>query len=261
MKIDFENLINTRDLGGMKTKDGREIKKGMLIRSGQLSAASENDKKRLEDMLGLILDFRTTKETEEKPDPQLEGVKYIHHSIFRESSVGISRDKESDKSAFEQMAKDKGQQITTLERMRQTYKKFVAEPYINEKYIFFLDQVLNNENKAVLWHCTAGKDRAGFGAILMEYILGVSMEDMKADYLATNEFIKPEVEEILTVVLKDKTEEEKKDMIPFLSADPAYFDAIFETADEMYGSFDAFLEKALGVDEAKIKAFRDKFLA
>jgi len=259
MKIDFENLINTRDLGGMKTTDGRVIKKGMLIRSGQLSGASENDKKRLNEMLGLIVDFRTTVEKDEKPDPVLDGVEYIHHSIFSESTIGISHDKKSDESALETMAKSKENDKTPLARMTKVYAKFITDPGINERYVFFLDKVLHNENKAVLWHCTAGKDRAGFGSILLEYILGVSMEDIKADYTATNEYIKPEVEFILSVVLKGKSEEEKADMMPFFAADEAYFDTIFNTANEVYGSFDAFLEKALGIGEKEIKAFRDKF--
>ena len=40
---EFEKLRHTRDLGGMKTADGRTIKTGKLIRSGHLIAASEKD--------------------------------------------------------------------------------------------------------------------------------------------------------------------------------------------------------------------------
>lgn len=259
MKIDFENLINTRDLGGMKTKDGRVIKKGMLIRSGQLSEASANDKKRLSEMLNLIVDFRTTIEASEKPDPELDGVKYIHRSIFTESTEGISRDKKSDESAFGKLMQKKENAGTPLERMHKVYARFITDKDINARYVYFLNLVLGNDKGAVLWHCTAGKDRAGFASILIEYILGVDIEDIKADYLATNEFIKPEVEFILNTIAKGKTEEEKKEMMPFLAAEESYFDAIFDAAKEMYGSFDDFLEQAMGIGEKEIKIFRDKF--
>ena len=42
-RIELDNLINTRDLGGMITKDGHKIKPHKLIRSGQLFFASVKD--------------------------------------------------------------------------------------------------------------------------------------------------------------------------------------------------------------------------
>ena len=41
--IDFELIYNGRDIGQLKTKDGRNIKKGKLFRSGCLSPVSEKD--------------------------------------------------------------------------------------------------------------------------------------------------------------------------------------------------------------------------
>ncbi len=76
-KIDFEKLVNTRDLGGMPAADGRKIRPGLLIRSGMLTGASESDCARLAEMLGLILDFRTDIEHEERPDPEFPGVRNI----------------------------------------------------------------------------------------------------------------------------------------------------------------------------------------
>ena len=49
-KIEFERLLNTRDLGSLVTADGRRIKKNRLIRSGQLINSSEKDKKKLEQL-------------------------------------------------------------------------------------------------------------------------------------------------------------------------------------------------------------------
>ena len=73
-KIPFENLNNVRDLGGMVTEDGRHVKEGMLLRSGRLFEASDADKKRLAEMVDLILDFRSNDEVDKTPDPQLDGV-------------------------------------------------------------------------------------------------------------------------------------------------------------------------------------------
>ncbi len=263
MRIELENLINTRDLGGMKTTDGRVIKKGMLIRSGQLSAASEADKAFLSDLLGVVYDFRTSKERNEKPDPALDGVEYIHVSILDESRMGISREEETDKEAVKEMmgdAEEKGPEHG-VEMMAGLYGEFVTNAAMQEKYRAFLKKVLENENGAVLWHCTAGKDRAGFASILVEAILGVSREDMRQDYLATNVFIRPEVEELLERLTKDNDDPQAaQKMMPMFSALDKYFDRVFSAADEVYGGFDAFLEKAMGIDAETRERFRSKFL-
>lgn len=39
----FEGIYNFRDMGGIVTKDGRRVKKGLLFRSGQLSTATTAD--------------------------------------------------------------------------------------------------------------------------------------------------------------------------------------------------------------------------
>ena len=56
--IKFEKLSNARDLGGMRTADGRRIKQGRLIRSEQLMNLSPNDKVKLEGLLDTVVDFR-----------------------------------------------------------------------------------------------------------------------------------------------------------------------------------------------------------
>ena len=60
--IPFHKLNNTRDLGGMQTTDGRRIRSGKLFRSGQLYEADEYDRQKLEEMLDLVVDFRTETE-------------------------------------------------------------------------------------------------------------------------------------------------------------------------------------------------------
>ena len=44
---------------------------------------------------------------------------------------------------------------------------------------------------------------------------------------------------------------------PLLSVERAFLEAAFETIDEKHGSFDAFRRDALGIDDAKLAAFRE----
>ena len=94
-QIPFHMLTNTRDLGGMHTIDGRTIRPGKLIRSGQLYYADEDDRRKLEEQLDLIVDLRTEKEQSEKPDPILRGVQYCSLPALDTLAPGVTRDEQS----------------------------------------------------------------------------------------------------------------------------------------------------------------------
>ena len=65
--------------------------------------------------------------------------------------------------------------------MRSMYRKFVGD-YCVSRYSRFVQILLEDHDKAVLWHCSAGKDRAGVGAVIIEEILGVPRETIISDY-------------------------------------------------------------------------------
>ena len=97
--IPFEGVMNIRDLGGMKTKDGRVIKPGMLFRGSRLIDATEKDKEQIAKSVDLIVDFRSEQEIIEQPDPDLEGVTNIHIPILDTMARGVSREKKTDEAA------------------------------------------------------------------------------------------------------------------------------------------------------------------
>lgn len=66
-RIYFEKIQNIRDLGGLKTMDGQSIASGLLLRSANLSGATDSDIKKLTETyhLAKIIDLRTSMEKEE----------------------------------------------------------------------------------------------------------------------------------------------------------------------------------------------------
>ena len=78
--IDLKGMNNTRDLGGMLTKDGRRIKANKLIRSGRLRDL--RDRAWFTENVGLVVDLRTTWEVGEEADPVISGVENLHLPIF-----------------------------------------------------------------------------------------------------------------------------------------------------------------------------------
>ncbi len=72
--LEYDKLRNIRDLGGMKSEDGRCIKRGKLIRSGHLVELTPEDEERLSRIADVIVDFRTDKEREERANIEVPGI-------------------------------------------------------------------------------------------------------------------------------------------------------------------------------------------
>ncbi|MBQ1400475.1 MAG: tyrosine-protein phosphatase [Lachnospiraceae bacterium] len=295
-KIEFENLVNTRDLGGMPAADGRKIRPGLLIRSGMLIVASEADRARLAEMLDLVLDFRTDIEHEERPDPEFPGVRNIWIPTLERPSEGVSREKKTDEDALKNLAMDPGKSRGVMSGL---YRKLVQSEYSRAGYRQFIGYLAEPREKALLWHCSAGKDRAGLAAAITQEILGVPRELIYEDYLATNVYLKDDIdaivlgaqrrmadpsyvqEELLSIAetAKDEAAAGMNDraaieaalppevvatsrhaLTLLFGADRSYIEAFYQAIDETFGSVGAYLEEGLGVTPELREELRDRYL-
>ena len=77
--IAFEKISNARDMGGLRTAQGCIVSSGFLIRSANLSDATEADKNVLRERyrLSKIIDLRTEIERNEMPDASIATVDYL----------------------------------------------------------------------------------------------------------------------------------------------------------------------------------------
>ena len=78
--LQLESSCNFRDIGGYLTQDGRQVKRGMLFRSGVMAYFSEQDKQRIATLgIKVICDLRRSDERIDEPTawPNIEDVKFI----------------------------------------------------------------------------------------------------------------------------------------------------------------------------------------
>lgn len=264
-QIKFENLTNTRDLGGMHTKDGRTIVKGKLFRSGELASASEADIDKLKSLnLTHIVDLRTPEEVKEAPDPELPGVKECYIPLVTTVSLGITREEETDKQVIKAMMNGYSEDSKTpQEYMHVVYTGLIEEETALRGYTNFFDLLLQPSTESVLWHCTAGKDRAGVTTALLMECLGLDYDSIVEDYLSTNKYIQEDHDKMY-----EKIPEKYRLMMPgmdnmireYFSADKGSLDAIYRVIDEKWGDMQNFLETRIGMTAERQRMLQEKFL-
>lgn len=243
--IEFEGLPNTRDLGGMPAADGKRIRTHRLLRSGLLAPATRADLARLHNDydLRLDIDLRTDEECAERPDPvaELPGLRFVHLPVFQEPAAGVSR---SETDMDRVLAQVKRGEVEPAQLMITLYPNMLLSDEGITAYRTFFEEILACETGAVLWHCTAGKDRCGMASVLMETALGVPWEVIFADYMATNRFYG------LAVV--DGVPED-----PFNGVDARYLNAAADAATREFGGMLGYIDRALGIGagaRAELKA-------
>ncbi len=259
--IPLKGVYNCRDLGGMPASDGRRIRKRRLLRSAELKDATAEDMKQLVSMHGLeyVVDLRAEYEVESSPDPLplMRGIEYVNLPALSDDAIGFSglRNLGQDMKMLARFIKEPYQLVQEL------YPKCVLGEFGIKAYSKLLDDLLNAQQGATLWHCTQGKDRTGIAAMLVEYVLGVPMEHIRADYLATNLFIRPWVDK-----MKDALSNKilvgglGVDIEAYSFANLCYLDTALGAIRDSYGSLDKYLARALDFGPEKQYALRALYL-
>jgi len=272
-RIELEGLVNTRDLGGFETEDGRMIRPARLIRSGELFHATASDLHILTEKYHLktVVDFRTETERSGKPDPAIEGVTYVFNPILREETMGITREKESEKDSKKK--KDGLAELMTFimqdgfnveHYMEDIYENIVTDAFAMAQYKKFFEILLSHKEGAVLWHCSAGKDRVGVATALLLSALGVPREVILDDYVKVNEYVRNKNEAMIAGMLAGVDEDKKEVLYGHLegmfSVRRVYMEYVFKRIGEVYGSMEKCLEAGLGLDRKKVALLRDMYL-
>ncbi|HIZ21575.1 MAG TPA: tyrosine-protein phosphatase [Candidatus Blautia faecigallinarum] len=255
-RIPLKSLPNTRDLGALLTEDGRHILPRKLIRSGELYHVSFADRKILteEYRLTKVIDLRTPKERERKPDTAIPGVSYSQISIIDEESDEICRTKDMVKTILEENLSE--------EKMCLQYENFIRDQFCVKQFARFLDEILHQGEGAVLWHCSMGKDRAGVATALLLCILGVPRETIREDFLKSNLYLDGEMEyairllETRTIVTPQIMERIRI----LFKVKEEYLDAVFDTIERYYGTMERFIRRALYLTPKAVEDLQNKYL-
>lgn len=251
---------NTRDLGGLKTIDGRTICPGRLIRSGALGLLTQHDIAALQALpLRKVVDFRTEREIQEKPDLEIPGAVQIHCPILPQLT-GVTRELGDDGiPAYFRMAMEIGMNAETW--MAGLYLPLVESEYSQQHYREFFQILLKHTEGALLYHCTIGKDRVGVGTMLVLSALGVDRETIMEDYLLTTPFTEQNRRTVCAEALAYTDDPAAQFALEaFESARQSYLDAAFQSIEQHFGTVDAYLSEVLEIGSQEREALRTLYL-
>ena len=173
-RIVLEGAVNFRDQGGYPTENGRFVMWRRLFRSDSLHDLTESDVQTITGTLGLttIVDLRSINSVLEDGRGllALSGIAYHNYPFLERRGIEPPTS-----------GSDPGERLTAI------YQWILLNAGTLMAQAF--NALAQDVNQPALFHCNAGKDRTGvLGATLLS-VLGVSREDVVADFLMTNEVI------------------------------------------------------------------------
>lgn len=243
--IILQRASNLRDLGGYPASEGKRTRWALAYRGGELVRITEADVARLHALgLRVIFDLRTTSERDSRPSRLWEG-----------GPRRLSRD-------YARSGADLPSIIArtdfTAEQLRESMMTLYRTLPFDQADAFrtLLRQVAAGE-LPVLFHCAGGKDRTGVFAALLLDLLGVSREDILADYLLSNDSIDAARARFLNHVGRDEIDPAIWD--PLLMVDAAYLQAMFDAVEARLGSTEAYAQW-LGMSANEVADIRRNLL-
>lgn len=265
--IPFECIENGRDMGGLAMGDGRRVVPGCLVRSGNLARASDADVVLLRERYAIsdVFDFRFPAEADRAPDRKLYGVSYTSLSTLPKAFLEAFSSGRADSAQLEStnimdLLANYAFHPQAQAMARQLYPAIVMDPTSQRLYGQILCGVLRARG-GVLWHCSQGKDRAGWAAAFLLAALGADRATIVADFDLSNRYYAPVVERLVArIVDKGGGAAEQSFARAMVGVSTENFEGALDLIQGQYGSLAAYVEQALGFSAAEQQQLRDKYL-
>ncbi|KXU94034.1 tyrosine protein phosphatase [Caballeronia megalochromosomata] len=238
----FDNIHNLRDLAGLRSRDGRRVRTGRLFRSGNPGMASVADIARLRTLdLDDVIDFRSPEEKSAEERDFANAFNWVALPVL-EGSMSMNELVPRLRNATRQEMDD---------FMLQVYRDFP----IKHRPAFGNFMKKAEMGRALLYHCSTGKDRAGFATLLLLSALDVTPDAILANYLESNHCNRRLVQGLLARLEPLGISPEVA--MPLLEVRSGYLQASLQTIEQEWGNTARFLNEALGVDVQRV---RDHYL-
>lgn len=246
---------NFRDLGGYATHDGRTVRRGVLYRSDALTGAADGGLGGL-DRLGLrqLVDLRTPHERERAPDLVPDSAEYAPVRVQADTALGanLSGALGDPQLALALLADNGAERF-----MHAVYRELVTDAAALSGYGELVERAAHGPT-ALVFHCTAGKDRTGWGAAVLLTLLGVPRATVVEDYLLSNSR-QANAERWMRGLIRG-TGIGWELVAPMARVRSAYLETAFTEVERVFGSFEGYVRDGLGAGSTTVSALRSRML-
>lgn len=175
-RLPFEGLRNCRDLGGYACDDGKMIRYHVLYRAEAPTELSGRDWERMREAgVRTIIDLRSMSEQKLNPYEAPDWAERISYPL-QQNDIPVTMPETMSREQMKEAA-------------AHAFGKSLADGYTKmiedapERMVFLLNTIAKALARgAVLYHCTAGKDRTGVLSAILYLLCGVEEADIVADY-------------------------------------------------------------------------------
>jgi protein-tyrosine phosphatase len=223
--LTITGAYNIRDLGGYTARSGRTRWRAVLRADALHRVDADGVAALVAEGVRTVIDLRLAAELEAAPNPfrAHERVRYLNIPLFERTTAPEVKGPDHDV-------------------LLELYNLALAERQTAIRQV--LEAIAIAEDGAVMFHCTAGKDRTGIIAALMLAIGGVDSETISEDYSLTYERIAPMLAELINDARARGADVAKFE--PMLQSRVETMRNFLVHIDEVYGGIDAYLD-AIGL--------------
>lgn len=264
--VKFDGIVNVRDLGGYVMPGGSVVRKGVLLRGGGLWSASDADIDRFENeyRFAYIFDFRTEMEVQMAPDRPVKGADNVWLPAidpYTEQLGKTSLPKHAYEHLLDYIVEHRDDELVTM-TARNMYPEFVENEYTQLQYAAFIQMIASmDQNRAVYWHCSQGKDRTGMASAYLLSLLGADREVIVDDYSRSNRFYKEDLAELRRRLEELGASQEQYDILStYIGANVNTFNKVLDFIDHKYGSLYNYATNILMVSEEDVARLRERLL-
>ncbi|MFF0296613.1 tyrosine-protein phosphatase [Kitasatospora sp. NPDC004614] len=257
--VDSATVANLRDLGGIDLPGGARVRSGLALRSGQLDRLDPSGDPMFE-ALGVrtVIDLRSGAERTAYPDRVPGGAHLLVADVLADrAGNGVA-------TALTAALEDPAGANRTLGGGRaalaltEDYRAFVTSAAARRAYKQLLTALAHQGGGPVLFHCTAGKDRTGWGAALILLLLGADEETVRTEYLSVDPAVHVRYAPVLERFLAGGGDPEIADAI--LSVRAEYLAASLDTLADHWGDPESYARAALGLKDETLESLRGRLV-
>lgn len=250
-----EGIHNLRDYGGYAVAGGGRVVRGVLLRSGQHTEASDADLALIESLaIRTVIDLRGVSERRGFPCRRPPG--FAARVIAHEGETSNSPPHEGGGGQVEMTVE------RARERMLAVYRRMPHNPAMHAMFARYFAALAAHEG-ASLVNCFAGKDRTGIAVSLLLHVLGVHRDDVIAEFLLTNE---APTRHVLERQSLPRMQAHYGAIAPealdyLMGVHPQYIETFFDEVARAHGSLDDYLAESLGVSAQTRARLRARLVA